>query len=107
MIGIIHFLTSQFGNIVKILDTPFFNDIPITYFDMLITGVVIGAIVMLLKGGFIEFNAYTNSIFSKGIKKNYNMSNNQRKEEIVNNSYEPKHIHNPKLVYRPKHLSND
>lgn len=98
MIGIIHFITSQFGNIVKILDTPFFDDIPITYFDMLLCGVVIGAIVMLLKGGFIEFNAYTNSIFSKGIKKNYNMSNNQRKEEIVNNSSESQNVYKPRQI---------
>lgn len=85
MRSIIDFIIKGFQNILKILNTQFFSDFPVTYLQLILASVVIAVMIKLIKGMSGEnamYGGLTNYGKSIGEIRD-KISNNDRKKQIV------------------------
>lgn len=90
MNAIINYVGSIIGSIVSILNTRFFSDIPLSFLDFILGGLLIKVILRLVFGGFKEMD--TNLGFSRisfsNRKASKSMSNKDREVQVISETLE-------------------
>ena len=86
MYDIADFFLSIFNNIVNIMNIRLFPDFPITFLQLILCSIAIKYVFKFIFGGFKEIDTSANISLNRTAKGIYNISNNSRKEQIINDN---------------------
>ena len=84
MYALIDFFLMVADKLVNILNTRFFDDVNITFLQLILGAICIKFIIKFLTGGFKEVDTSSNFMTSKIVSNVNNMGHNNRKQQIVN-----------------------